>query len=544
MRLALLSNVTVDLLADIIRKNDDVYLSTGFDTWQQDMINFSSGLYAYKPEAVVVLIHGEAINWNDGIDIINDWCSAFKTFTKSMPGVPLFVSSIDVIEHCRYCAEDSNKEKIESYLAEKVREMHSVGESIYILPVRDVIADMGRRNFYSPKMWYIGSMPYSMRGLTALSALIEKYAHIINGRRKKCLAVDLDNTLWGGVIGEDGVDGIELSNHKEGERYYDTQVLLKKMKEQGVMLAILSKNNKEDVEPVFSNPFMILKHDDFVAEKINWDSKSSNIRKMAEELNIGLDSFVFLDDNPAEREQMKSECPEVTVVDFPKDSSLLPQIVENVYEDYFLTLEVTGEDSLKTAMYQAEKQRRTEMNSSSSLSDYLRRLEMRMDIHRMKAEEEKRVVQLINKTNQFNVTTKRYSDEDVLRLEKDGDIITVHVADKYGDQGLVSVIILTYRGNSAYIDTFLMSCRVMGRNVENEITASLKNLLERKGIENVRATYIRTSKNAPVCDLFDRLGFKLFSVSSTVNEVKEYEASVSRLSGHSGLFESISEDWS
>lgn len=545
MRLALLSNVTIDLLAGMVRKTHEVYLSAGFDTWQQEMILPTSTLYENKPEAVIVLLHAGAYEWEEsGYQLIDDWCRAFKALTDNLPGVPVFVSSIDVSIHAHYGAESRIETKIEGYLIERIEGSHKAGASIYILPVKDVIADMGRKNFYSDKMWYVGSMPYSMKGLAALSELIDRYCSVTKGMRKKCIAVDLDNTLWGGVIGEDGVEGIALSNHKEGARYYDAQRILKKMKEQGVMLAILSKNNMEDVEPAFKHPDMVLQHEDFVAEVINWQSKSQNIRQLAKDLNIGLDSFVFLDDNPAEREQMKAECPEVTVIDFPKDSSLFPETLEKAYNDYFLSLEVTGEDAKKTAMYQAESARKAEMSSANSIEDFLKKLEMTMTIHRMRPEEEKRVTQLTNKTNQFNVTTKRYSEEEIKALAENGDVITVHMADKYGDQGLVAILILKYEGKEAKIDTFLMSCRVMGRKAEDEIVARIKGYLKAKGIKTIKAAYIKTAKNAPVLELFDKLGFAL--VSGTIRQVgdrKDYAATVEALPMVTGVFKEVTEDW-
>ena len=544
MRIALLSNVTVDLLAGMLKKTADVYLSAGFDTWQQEMILPSSGLYSYKPEAVVVLLHANAYSdtWNNisrGKEVIDEWVVALKMLATNLPNIPIFVSSIDVSgEKCLYGAEIRLESHFEDYFIQSIQKMHSEGASIYILPVKDGISDLGRSNFYSPKMWYVGSMPYSMKGLAFLNDLIVRYIGVTKGMRKKCLAVDLDNTLWGGVIGEDGVEGIALSNHKEGARYKDTQRILKKMKEHGVMLAILSKNNVEDVEPVYTHSDMLLQHEDFVAEVINWESKSVNIRHLAKNLNIGLDSFVFLDDNPAEREQMKAECPEVSVIEFPKDTSLLPEVVERVYEDYFLSLEVTEEDSKKTAMYRAESQRKVEMDSAVSVEDFLKKLEMTMDIHFMTAEEEKRVTQLVNKTNQFNVTTKRYSEEDIhnFAISENSKVITVHMADKYGDQGLVSVVILKYEQTEAIIDTFLMSCRVMGRNAEVEIIYRIRELLERNNIQTVKAAYYKTAKNAPVSELFERLNFELVNSS---DEEKNYTVSVSKLPESIGIFKEV-----
>ena len=553
MRLALLSNVTVDLLAGMLKSTADIYLSPGFDTWQQEMINPDSGLYEYKPETVILLLHANAYTdiWDNidaGRSMLDDWCNAIQILTTQLPGVPVFVSSIDIFNiQCRYGAEVRLDQYFENYLIERVQEMHSKGCNAYILPVKDVICDLGRNSFYSSKMWYVGSMPYSMKGLDALNRLITTYVSVTKGAKKKCIAVDLDNTLWGGVIGEDGVNGIQLANNKEGARYKDTQRLLKKMKDQGVMLAILSKNNVEDVVPVFSHPDMLLQREDFVAEEINWEPKSVNIRQLASDLNIGLDAFAFLDDNPAERERMKAECPEVTVLDFPKDTSQLPAVVAKAYEDYFLALEVTGEDTKKTDMYRSEVKRKAELSNAVSMEDFLKKLEMTMDIHFMKPEEEKRVTQLTNKTNQFNVTTKRYSEEEIhnLAVADNSDIITVHMSDKYGDQGLVAVLILKYEKEEAEIDTYLMSCRVMGRNAEQEMMARVKTFLQQKGIKTVKAAYIKTAKNTPVKNLFEKLGFE--TIDDEVNEIgdrKDYKTMVDSLPDITDVFSKVlAGDW-
>ena len=544
MKLALLSNVTIDLLAGMLKKNVDVYLSAGFDTWQQEMIMPTSSLYDYAPDAVALLLYADAYEnvWDSmdsGCQVIDEWMQAIQTLATKLPSIPVFVSSIDIFSvKAKYGAEARLEQYFENYLIEKVEKLHAAGHNVYILPVKDEITDIGRSKFYSSKMWYVGSMPYSMKGLSELNELILRYVGVTKGMHKKCLAVDLDNTLWGGVIGEDGANGIVLSGHKEGARYKDTQRILKKMKEQGVMLVILSKNNRDDVEPIFEHPDMLLQHEDFVAEAINWESKSVNIRQLAADLNIGLDAFVFLDDNPAEREAMRETCPEVTVIDFPKDTSLLPEVVEKAYKDYFLSLEVTGEDTKKTAMYRAENQRKAEMSSAVSMDEYLKRLEMTMDIHIMLPEEEKRVTQLTNKTNQFNVTTRRYSEEEIhsFAVSENSDVITVHMSDKYGEQGLVSVLILKYDGDKAEIDTFLMSCRVMGRNAEIEIISRIKQLLERKNIQIVHAAYLKTAKNAPVAGLFEKLGFTNMFDS---NERKEYKTLTESLPDNTGLFKEV-----
>ncbi len=553
MKVALLSNVTITLLADLLKSKADVYIPTGFDIWQQEIIDTDSGLYAYNPESVVLLFYADTYadtwhNRNNGCSTINEWICMIQTLAARMPGIPIFVSSIDITNvTCHFGAEERLESYFENHFIEQLQQLHTRGYNVYILPVKEAVTVLGRNSFYYPKMWYVGSMPYSLKGLNVLAELITRYTTAACGAKKKCIAVDMDNTLWGGVIGEEGVNGIQLSNNKEGARYKDTQRILKKMKEQGVMIVILSKNNPEDVEPVFFHPDMVLRHADFVAEAINWEPKTVNIRRLAEELNIGLDSFVFLDDSPSERERMKVECPEVVVIDFPKDSAQLPAVVAKVYDDYFFSLEVTVEDVKKTSMYHAEAMRKIEMSKAVSMGEFLKNLEMTIDIHFMKPEEEKRVTQLTNKTNQFNVTTKRYSEEEIHRLAAadNTDIITVHMADKYGDQGLVAVLILEYEKDVAEIDTYLMSCRVMGRKAENEIMARIKGLLKLKGITTVKASYIKTAKNAPVLDLFEKLGFE--TVSGEIKEIgdrKDYTTPVDSLPVITNVFlKVLAGDW-
>lgn len=543
MKIAILSNITIDLLASLIKKKNDVYISTGFDTWQQDILMTTSDLYQYRPDVVIILVHAGGFEWKDkqaGCRRLDEWCDTVKVLRERLKDIPIFVSSLDIKEHCQFGSEIRLGEHFESYFIESIQSVYSKLGNVFILPVKEIIVNIGRDRFYSDKMWYVGAMPYSMEGLEVLNSLISRYVVAVSGKKKKCIVVDLDNTLWGGVIGEEGVGGIELSNLGIGARYYDTQRILKKIKEQGVMLAIISKNNVEDVEPVFEHPNMLLQPEDFVEILINWDEKSKNMLHLAKILNIGLDAFVFLDDNPVEREKMTMECPEVEVMDFPIDSSKLPQVVENAYYENFFSLEVTGEDRAKTDMYKAESQRKAEYSRTPSVEDFLKKLEMTMTVHRMLKEEEIRVVQLLSKTNQFNLTTKRYSTQDIKELQKHGDVITVHMADKYGNQGLVSVVILVYKDLTAEIDVFLMSCRVMGRNAEIEIMAMIKEFLKGKGIQEIYATYYPTRKNSPVENFYEQIGF---SVLEKKESEKRYKTFVENLPDTTEIFKEVKVNW-
>lgn len=378
---------------------------------------------------------------------------------------------------------------------------------------------------------------FRFKGVEAVAKQIGLSCSYVRGRRKKCLVVDLDNTLWGGVIGKDGVDGIILDRHKEGGRYYDMQKCLKRMKENGIMLAMISKNNPEDVMPVFAHPCMVLKETDFVSQKINWRPKTENIREMARELNIGLDAFVFLDDNPAEREQMREQCPEVEVVEFPKDTCLLSKVVEDAYDQYFKSLFITREDQNKTEKYRLQSKRREMEEQCSSVEDYLKKLELMADIHLMRKEEKNRVIQLAGKTNQFNTTTIRYDERQLEEIEKSGigEIVVAQMKDRFGDEGLIAVIVMIYEGETGKIQSSVMSCRVMGRQLEyvmmDEIVKWIR--LSHPEILRLEAEYRKTGKNKPVEELYDQLGFQVKEIWGEEEEMgfrKLYQVELESLS--------------
>ena len=534
-RVALLSNVTVDLIVGKLRRKYDFYIPEGFDTWVQETINPSAGLYSEKFDAVIVLLDGtEARSWktvDEGTERVGLWKQALAALVSNISTIPIFVSTIDFRENrIRSLSERSIKYELENDWYQYVQGLVESKSNVYLFDLADTIAEVGRKQFYSNKMWYMSSMPYSRDGLNAVSNEIDRILGAAFTTRKKIIALDLDNTLWGGVIGEDGVDGIELSDHKEGQRYYDFQRQLLEMKNRGIVLGIVSKNNEEDAEAAIRNhPAMLLRDDEFVSRKINWENKALNLKAMEGELNLTEGGFIFVDDNPVERETVKGECPDMLVPDFPEDTTELLSFAEDIWFDYCRPLRVLGEDLKKTQMYQNEAKRKLEMESSLNLDDYIAKLEMVADIHRMRDTELERVVQLINKTNQFNVTTKRYTQAEVEEIAADPNnaIYVVYSSDKYGDSGLISVIILIGSEVDVRIDTFLMSCRVMGRKLEDVILNELAAKYQRKMI----GEFIPTAKNAPVRELFDRLGFsqvsddnghKVYELDGTGYEKKEF----------------------
>lgn len=528
-RIALLSNVTVDLIISKLRRKYDFYQPEGYDTWVQEVIDPGAGLYSFDADAVVVLLDGtEARSWKsveEGIGRIGLWKQAVSTLASNITTNPLFVSTIDIRENrIKSLSERRIKYEWENDWYQYVQGLVENKNNIYLFDLADTIAEIGRKQFYSNKLRYMSSMPYSRDGLNAVAAEIGRVLGSAFDTRKKIIALDLDNTLWGGIVGEDGVEGIELSDHKEGQRYYDFQRQLLEMKNRGIVLGIVSKNNAEDAEAAIQgHSAMLLRDDDFVNRKINWENKAVNLKAMEGELNLTEGGFIFIDDNPVERETVKGECPDMLVPDFPVDTAELLAFAEDIWFDYCRPLRVLGEDLQKTQMYQNEAKRRQEMSESLNLDDYIAKLEMVADIHKMRDSELERVVQLVNKTNQFNVTTKRYTQAEVeeIAANPDNAIYVVYSSDKYGNNGLISVIILIGENEDVRIDTFLMSCRVMGRKLEDVII----NELAAKYGGKLTGEFIPTAKNAPVKDLYGRLGFELVADDDghRVYELKDYQ---------------------
>lgn len=536
-RIAVLSNVTIDFVISKLKNDFDIYIPDGFNTWQQEVYNVDSGLYHFSPDAVFIILYADPYDedWKTekGKEHMQDWLSAIKSLRDAITGIPVFVSSLDILEsRCSTVSESHYGVQMEAEWINMIEEC----SNIYVLPLKDAAANMGRINFYLRKMWYLGNAPFSLKGSEAVAELIRRHFFYSRGGKKKCFVVDLDNTLWGGVIGEDGADGIVLSSHSEGGRYYDTQKCLKQIKENGVMLAVISKNNQEDVVPVFNNPYMVLKEEDFVSQKINWTAKSENMKELAAELNIGLDSFVFLDDNPAEREEMNKQCPEVEVLDFPKDTALLPQVIEEAYERFFKPIYITYEDKDKTEKYRRRSKRMKVQKEAVSVRDYLQKLEIRADIHLIRMDEKNRVVQLAGKTNQFNTTTIRYDERQIEQIQKNEytELVVAYMKDKFGEEGLTAAAVIAYQGKMALIESFMMSCRVMGRQFEYVIMDSIIKRIKKAHpeVKKLQAEYIKTAKNKPAESFYEKLGFYVKETDGDESEIgfiKRYEAEIDKL---------------
>ncbi|MDO6355393.1 HAD-IIIC family phosphatase [Caloramator sp. CAR-1] len=532
MKIALLSNVNVDLIIRNLNNYYNVYNSYGFGTWLQELLDKNSGLYAYNPELIFLLIDAKELF--RGKETFDECLNEIKQIENILEVVLIentekliFVSNIDYPEDNIYPYKKLSYNKIVEYeWLKMLKKLCDKYINCYVLDIKSLIEQNGQKSFYSSKLWYVGGIPFSLKGIKLISQHINQIILAYQGKRKKCLLVDLDNTLWGGVIGEDGIYGIELSEFKEGGRYKDFQRLIKQIKDTGIILGIVSKNNKDDVIEVFTkHEHMVLKEEDFVITKINWDNKIDNIKQISVELNIGLDSIVYIDDNEVECEQIRHFLPDVTVPVFPKDTSALPEFINEVYKKYFFTLNVTDEDKNKSLMYKQNIERQRMLNVVNNLEEFLYSLQTEIKVWKATNNDVERIAQLTQKTNQFNLTGHRYTIEEIKDMIKkeNVEVWIGSVKDKFGDNGKVIVWIIYFNDDIAELDTFLMSCRVMGRFLEEQIIDFIEKKVYMKGIKKLRSYYIPTSKNLPVKDLFLKLGYSITNINEDGKVTYEIE---------------------
>lgn len=432
----------------------------------------------------------------------------------------IYVFTLDATGVRTIEASDTNVVTAINEFNEVVYNAASKKSNVKVLRISEFLRQYAEKDLFDYRYCLTAQMPYNPQLIRPFQSWWNRKKAEIAQQRKKCLILDLDNTLWGGILGEDGVDGILLSGSYPGKAFHLWQEGLKELQKSGVMLAICSKNNISDVEEVWTNrDDMLLQKSDFVAMRINWQDKATNIRELSDELNIGLDSMVFVDDNPTERELIKQQLPEIAVPDFPSQPYGLMGLYKDLITNCFGVYRVTQEDRAKTEQYKANTQRRQQQAAFTNMEDYLQSLEMKLRIEKVSDATLQRVAQLTQKTNQFNLTTRRYTEVDIRQmLEEGADVWTLTVADKFGDYGLTGALII--KNNN--IDTFLLSCRVLGKGVEN---AFLLSVLKQYNGE-IRAEYSPTLKNTQVADLYDRLGFTKHAES---DEKKNYIAYISQM---------------
>ena len=397
----------------------------------------------------------------------------------------------------------------------------------YIFDIAALAERIGTDVWFDPVQHFAYKLPFAAECAPAYADLLGRLLGAMRGKARKCLVLDLDNTLWGGVIGDDGLEGIVLGQGSPvGEAHLAIQHYAKTLRARGIVLAVSSKNDDETARaPFAAYPDMLLHESDIAVFQANWLDKPTNLEAIARTLNIGLDALVLLDDNPAERAQVRAVLPMVAVPELPSDPSWFPWFLSSA--GYFEAVQFSAEDATRAGNYAADAARAEVQASARDLGDYLSSLEMRISCTPFDALGRARIAQLINKSNQFNLTTRRYTENEIAALGADVFTTQVRLSDRFGDLGMIGVVIgrpATYKGEAAWdFDTWLMSCRVLGRRVEEAMLAHIAEAAQQKGVRYLLGRYIPTPKNGMVADHYAKLGFTPISDGQFVLDLKKYE---------------------
>ena len=530
VRVAVVASSTINGLIESIKADSakcdlliKPYLSE-YNQFAQEIFNKDSALYNFNPE--IIFIHldlrtlaGEIyLNPNDPsinikkwqeetFSLLKDLCSKCLSYSNSKIvlsnlEVP-YISSLGILENNQQLGFRQSVLEINSNLLEEFKR----NKDVYIHDYENFSGKFGKQHLMDEKMYYLGDMKIKLSLIPELASSLSAFIKGLCVTPKKCLVLDLDNTLWGGVIGESGINGIKLGPTPEGRSFVEFQQYILSLYNRGVILAVNSKNNYEDaIEVIKTHPHMILREEHFAALRINWDDKVKNLKSLAQEINIGLDSMVFLDDDDFNREMVREFLPEVEVVDLPKDFSLYLNTIDNI--SFFESLTLTQEDIGKGKMYSEEKQRRTLKEEVTDVAEYLKLMKMEASICVNNPEHTARISQMTQKTNQFNMTTKRYSEKEVDTFIKSKDFVvfTLSLADKFGDYGITGLVILKNEEDWE-IDSFLLSCRILGRKAENALMSYVSSFLLEQGSSKLLGSYIPTKKNAVAANVYKDLGF-------------------------------------
>lgn len=424
---------------------------------------------------------------------------------------------------CRLVGDSMSVDVAVNQFNSDLLQLSKTHKNIHLIDFHDFTEQFSSDQLVNWKFYLISQTQLNTKLAKDFSEWFSNIERELDLKRKKCLVLDLDNTLWGGILGEDGVEGIKIGGDYPGNAFYYWQQALLELSKSGVILTICSKNNEQDVEELWKrNPFMVLRQEHFSAWRINWNDKASNIQELAKELNIGLDSMVFLDDNPAERLLVSQSLPMVAVPEFPSKPYELMPFFKHLVTTYFRVYTITDEDRQKTAQYKANAQRAAARSQFVDMEAYLSSLDMRIDIFVGNEFNISRIAQMTQKTNQFNLTTHRYTESEVKQLLSDGwRIYCINVSDRFGDNGITGAIFLKPIDDyQVEIETLLLSCRILGKGIEQAFLYYLLNKLRKEGTQKVYASYLPTAKNTQVADFYDRMGFTLSDIQ---NECKYYE---------------------
>jgi FkbH-like protein len=451
------------------------------------------------------------------IDEIKSFKQALKLVVdKINPSSNLVLFSMFPIFGIDYISKDKSVSGAITGYNNTLYELAESRKNVKFLSINSFFSSIGNNDYIDWKYYYSSFILINPKYTKLFKVWFEKQLASIQLIRKKCIVLDLDNTLWGGILGEDGENGIELGNTYPGNAYRAFQQNLLQLTRYGVILAICSKNNEADVLDLWRiNSEMVLKKDHFVSWRINWQNKADNIIEISNELNIGLDSIVFIDDNPSERELVTLAIPDVIAPEFPKSPYDLQHYFKLIVEQYFQTYELTDEDVSKHSQYMANKERENFRNDTGSFIDYLKALGINIQVYEAGEAEILRISQMTQKTNQFNLTTKRCSENEIRKyVNGDYRVFVLKVRDKFGDNGITGTCVVKILNSTASIEIFLLSCRILGKGIESIFLSAILNNLYKENILDISASYIRSNKNDQTESFYDQNGFQISKENS------------------------------
>jgi FkbH-like protein len=488
-----------------------------YGQYRQEIIDPSSGLYRFEPDVILLAVHAGDLALPtyseapeaDAAAELGRWTALWGTLRER--------SRARVVQHNFALPVEAPFGHLGMRLAGTRHSMarrvndglgREAGDGISVVDLEWLSSVFGKRGWFDPRYWHLSKQAVSLAAVPMLARHTMAVVAAELGLSRKCVVLDLDNTLWGGVIGEDGLEGIHLGDGPAGEAYVAFQEYLLSLRDKGILLAVCSKNDDATArEPFERHPGMRLKLDDIAVFSASWQPKPDQLRTIAGALNIAVDSLVFVDDNPLERQAMRRLLPEVDVVPLPDD----PAGYVRGLSDYLglETAAFTAEDAGRTAQYRARAEVASLQASASSMDEFLASLGMQTVIEPFDTRSLPRVAQLVAKTNQFNLTTRRYNVNQLEAFSRDPSAVhfSVRLRDHFADHGLIALLIGFVREEALDIDTWLMSCRVIGRSVEQEMVAEVARRAAELGCSSLLGTYIPTPKNGMVRDLYSRLGF-------------------------------------
>ncbi len=548
LNIALLSSFTIKGLDEILfvqcfkQEIGSKIYQAPYNQYNQEIFDSKSKLYEFDSDLIILMI--------DSISFFGDyWLNPYQLTTIKRR--KFINNKFDEIKNLILKLKNNSKAKIiihnfnipnhsplgllenkqEFGFQDSIRQLNknlskmSIDDpNLLIFDYDSFCSKRGSRNTIDYKMYYLADMRLPANYLSELCDEYLGYIKPLVSLTKKCLVLDLDNTLWGGILGEVGTSGIQLGPTPEGRSYWEFQKYLLSLHQRGVILAINSRNNLTEVLQVLkTHPYMVLKEEHFSAIQANWQDKVTNMKSIAKELNIGLDSFVFLDDDPFNRDMIRKHLNKVVVIDLPEDKSLYLDTLLNLND--FNALQITEEDKNRGEMYIREKKRQELEKNVSNIDEFVKSLQVNIEIEQANEFNIPRISQLSQKTNQFNMTTRRYLENDISRFASSNEylVLSAKVIDKFGDYGLTGVVIIRRKGLEWIIDSFLMSCRVLGRKVEESILLHLITEAKKQKVRKLIGEFIKTEKNAPAEGFYKNNNFKL---TNKIGEIEIWEKEI------------------